>query len=105
MHGMVGTKTFFAQAIEEELGKDTEHEVRPCTANSVEQSHRRIEHRYYPTLAFGESEAAQRFCRAVDEVSNFLRPRSQMTEVVSLAKRSARFIKGVEELEAVFKAA
>ena len=124
---MAGTKAFFAQAIdlheeapekvatdglasypraiEEELGKDTEHEVRPCTANPVEQSHRRIKHRYYPTLGFGEFEAAQRFCRAVDEVGNFLRPRSRMTEFVSLRSRRQKFIKGVEELEALFQAA
>lgn len=124
---MNGTKAFFAQAvelhedlpekvatdglasysraIEEELGKDVGHEVRPCTANPVEQSHRRIKHRYYPTLGFGEFDAAQRFCQAVDEVGNFLRPRSQMTEFVSLAERRKRFVKGAEELEALFKAA
>lgn len=124
---MTGTKAFFAQAIElhkdapekvatdglasypraieEELGKDTEHEVRPCTANPVEQSHRRIKHRYYPTLGFGEFEAAQRFCRAMDEVGNFLRPQSRMAEFVSLAERRARFMKGIEELKALFQAA
>ena len=124
---MAGTKAFFAQAIglhedspekvatdglasyprtiEEELGKEVKHEVRPCTANPVEQSHRRIKHRYYPTLGFGEFEAAQRFCRAVDEVGNFLRPRSRMAEFVCLADRRARFLKGVEELGELFQAA
>jgi len=48
----------YPRAIEEKLGADIEHEVRPCTANPVEQSHRRIKHRYYPTLGFGEFEAA-----------------------------------------------
>ena len=47
--------------IEEELGVAVDHEVRPCTANPVEQSHRRVKHRYDPTLGFGEFEAAQRF--------------------------------------------
>ena len=37
-------------------------------------SYRRIKHRYYPTLGFGEFEAAQRFCRAVDEVGNYSGP-------------------------------
>lgn len=123
---MAGTKAFFAQAIglhdnapdkvatdglasypraiTEELGKDTKHEVRPCTANPVEQSHRRIKHRYYPTLGFGEFEAAQRFCRAVDEVGHFLRPRSRMAEFVSLDDRRKRFISGVEELQTLFQA-
>ena len=95
----------YPRAIAEELGQDTEHEVRPCTTNPVEQSHRRIKHRYYPTLGFSEFEAAQRFCRAVDEVGDFLRPQSRMSEFVSLSDRRQRFMTGVEELEALFQAA
>ena len=124
---MEGTKAFFAQAvglhdhppdrvatdgltsypraIMDELGEDVKHEVRPCTANPVEQSHRPVKHRYYPTLGFGEFEAAQRFCKAVDEVSNFLRPRSQMAEFVSLSDRRNILIQGVEKLEVLFQAA
>lgn len=125
---MNGTKAFFAQAvglhghnipdlvatdglasypraIEEELGKNVEHEVRPCTANPVEQSHRKIKHRYYPTLGFGEFEAAQRFCQAIDEVNNFLRPRTHMAEAVSLSERREKFIQGMRDLEALFYAA
>ncbi|MEL6382452.1 MAG: IS6 family transposase [Cyanobacteria bacterium J06626_18] len=124
---MAGTKAFFTQAIElheavpekvatdglasypraiaDELGEVVEHEVRPCTANPVEQSHRPVKHRYYPTLGFGAFEAAQRFCRAVDEVSNFLRPRSRMAEFVCLSNRRARFITRVKELEVLFLAA
>ena len=123
---MAGTKAFFAQAVglhenppekvatdglasypravKEELGKEIEHEVRPCTANPVEKSHRRIK-RYYPTLGFREFDAAQRFCRAVDEVGNFLRPRSRMAEFVCLRDRRERFMQGVKELEAIFQAA
>jgi putative transposase len=124
---MAGTKAFFAQAIElhddvpetvatdglasypraieEVLGETVEHEVWPCTANPVEQSHRWVKHRYYPTLGFGAFDAAQRFCRAVDEVGNFLRPRSHMAEIVCLSDRRQRFVKGVEELETLFQAA
>ena len=124
---MEGTKAFFAQAIElhdappqkvaadglasypraisEELGEDVEHEVRPCTENPVEQSHRPVKHRYHPTLGFGEFNAAHRFCKAVDEVSNFLRPRSYMAEFVSLSEKRRKFIKGVDELQELFQAA
>lgn len=124
---MDGTKAFFAQAVElheappekvatdglasypraiaDELGDAVEHEVRPCTANPVEQSHRPLKHRYYPTLGFGEFDAAQRFCRAVDEMANFLRPRSRMAEFVSLHDRRMRFIGKVRELEMLFMAA
>ena len=90
---------------EEELGSKVEHKVRPCTTNPVEQSHRGIKHRYYPTLGFGEFGAAERFCLAVDEVNNFLRPRSRMAEFVCLSDRGKRFLNGIEELENLFHAA
>lgn len=99
---MAGTKAFSAQAvelydnppnkvatdglascphaIEEALGEDVEHEVRPCPENPGEQSHRTVKHRYHPTLGLGEFEATRRFCKAVDEVGNFLKPRSRMAE-------------------------
>ncbi len=124
---MEGTKAFFARArkitdeipervqtdglasypraIEAKLGEQVEHEVLPCTANAVEQSHRGIKQRYYPMMGFGEFEAAQRFCQAFDEVRNFLRPRSRMTEVVSLNERRERFLSKVSELEKIFFAA
>lgn len=83
----------------------------PCTTNPVVQSYRRIKHRDYPTLSFGEFEAAQRFCRAVDEVGNLLRPRSQLAEFLCLRvgeaslseNRRERFVEGVKEMEAIFQ--
>lgn len=33
---------FYPRAIQEELGSAVEHEIRPCTANPVGQSHRRV---------------------------------------------------------------
>ena len=71
----------------------------------MEQSHRGIKHRYYPTLGFGEFEAAQRFCQAVDEVNNFLRPKDHMTEFVSLSDRRKKLLDGVEDLKSLFNAA
>ena len=71
------------------------------TAN-LEQSHRGIKHRYYPTLGFGEFEAAQRFCQVVDEVNNFGRPRNQMGEFGSLSDQKNRFLDGIQELEVLF---
>ena len=110
---MEGTKAFFAQAnglhedipnmvatdglgsypraLKEELGEEVKHEVRPCTANAIEQSHRPVKYRYYPTLGFGEFGAAQRFCQAVDEIMNYLRPRDKMGEYVSLSERREKF--------------
>lgn len=121
---MEGTKAFFARtreiadvipervqsdglasyprAIKEELGEAVEHQVLPCSANAIEQSHRGIKHRYYPMMGFGEFEAAQRFCQAFDEVRHFLRARSRMTGVVSLNERRERFLSKVSELEEIF---
>ena len=94
-----------SSAIKEELGAEVDHEIRPCTANPVEPSHRRVKHRYYPTFGFGELEAVQRFCQAVDEVGNVLRGRRYMTEFLSLSERRERFLNGVKELEVLFYAA
>ena len=123
---MAGTKAFFAQAaqlhdtspekvttdglasypraIKEELGDEVEHQVVTCTSNPVEQSHRRVKYRYYPSLGYGEFNAAQRFCQAVDEVAQFLRPQSRMAEFLCLDERREKFITGVEELEKLFQA-
>ena len=123
---MAGTKAFFAQAsqlhetvpelvttdglasylhaIKEELGDEVEHKVVTCTENPVEQSHRRIKFRYYPSLGYGEFNAAQRFYPAVDEVAQFLRPQSRMAEFLCLDERTEKFITGVEELEKLFQA-
>ena len=89
----------------EELGQTVEHEVRPCTASPVEQSHRWVKYRYYPSLDYGDFDAAQRFCQAVDEVGHVLRPRSQMAEFVCLGDLRKRFRQGVEELAILFQAA
>ncbi len=92
----------YPRAIAEVLGPEVEHEPVSCTANRIEQDHRGIKHRYYPTLGFHNFDAAQRFCRVVEEVRNFLRPRRWMGEKVSLAERRAHFLQRVEELHSLF---
>ncbi len=94
----------YPRAIAEELGAGVEHEVRDCRGNPIEQSHRGIEQRYYPTLGFGGFESAQRFCQAYDEVKNFMRPQRCMTEVVSLSERKELFVTRVNELQVIFQA-
>jgi transposase-like protein len=94
----------YPRAIAEELGEGVEHEVRDCRGNPIEQRHRGIKQRYYPTLGFGAFESAQRFCQGYDEVRNFLRPQRYMTEVVSLSERRERFIEQVNELQVIFQA-
>ncbi|AFY39982.1 Integrase catalytic region [[Leptolyngbya] sp. PCC 7376] len=94
----------YPRAIDEELGKEVEHQVIGCQGNPVEQSHRGQKDRYYPTLGFGALESAQRFCQAFDEVNNVLRPRRQMREFVSLSEQRDRFFHGVEALHNIFNA-
>lgn len=95
----------YPRAIKEELGQGVEHEVRGCLGNPIEQDHRGIKQRYYPTLGFGAFESAQRFCQAQAEVRNFLRPRQRMREFVSLFARKEQFIERVETLQLLFQAA
>jgi transposase-like protein len=97
--------TSYPRAIAEELGAEAEHEVKNCLGNPIEQSHRGIKQRYYPTLGFGAFESAQRFCQAFEEVRQFLRPRTRMAEFVSLSERRERFLTRVNELQKIFQAA
>jgi putative transposase len=94
----------YPRAIAEELGTDVEHEARGCLGNPIEQSHRGIKQRYYSMLGFGAIESAKRFCQAFDEVQQFLRPRTRMTELVSLSKQREHFIERVDELQELFQA-
>lgn len=45
-----------------------------------------------PAPQFNFLESAKRFCQAFDEVQQFLRPRTRMTELVSLSKQREHFI-------------
>lgn len=95
----------YSRAIKEELGEEVEHEVRGCLGNPIEQDHRGVKQRYYPTLGFGAFESAQRFCQAQAEIRDFLRPRQRMTEFVSLLDCRMHFTQQVEELQYLFQAA
>jgi hypothetical protein len=55
-------------------------------------------------LGFGAIENAKRFCQAFDEVKQFLRPRTRMTELVSLSKQREHFIERADEFQELFQA-
>ncbi|MDJ0704407.1 MAG: IS6 family transposase [Leptolyngbyaceae cyanobacterium MO_188.B28] len=95
----------YPRAIKEELGAEVKHEVISCLGNPIEQSHRGIKQRYYPTLGFGTFESAKRFCQVYDEVHQFFRPRQRMAEFVSLADRREHFLRQVDALHEIFEAA
>jgi len=95
----------YPRAIAEELDALVEHEVRSCLGNPIEQSHRGMKQRYYPTLGFGAFESAKRFCQAFEEVRQFLRPRERMAEFVSLSKQRKQFVERIDELQKLFQVA
>jgi putative transposase len=61
--------------------------------------HRGIKQRYYPMCGFGTVQAAARFCRAFDELSNYFRPRRRMGETVSLLEQRRAFLQRLAELQ------
>jgi putative transposase len=93
----------YPRAIIEALGSAVVHEPGSCLDNPVEQDHRGIKQRYYPMLGFGGFESAKRFCVAFEEVRQYFRPRSRMTEFVSLSTRRSVFVERVQALELVFQ--
>src|SRR4051794_12688967 len=74
-------------AIKAELGEAVRHRTNRYLNNHLEQDHRGSKQRTRPMGGFKSVESANRFCRVHDEVRNFLRPRSQRSEKVSLAQR------------------
>lgn len=80
----------YPRAISQVLGREVAHDLVSCCANPIEQDHRGVKQRYYPTLGFKNFDAAHRFCRVVDEVRNLLRLRQRMGEPVSLDERRQR---------------
>jgi transposase-like protein len=79
-------------AIKAELGEEVRHRTNRYLNHHLEQDHRGIKQRIRPMGGFKSVESAKRFCRAHDEVRNFLRPRSYRNEVISLAQRRLRYV-------------
>ena len=67
----------YPRAIRTELGKGVRHRTSAYLNNRLEQDHRGIKGRYRPMRGFKCPRSAARFCRAYDELRNFLRPRSR----------------------------
>lgn len=84
----------YGRAIRETLGKKLEHAV--CHGyvgnHELEQDHRAIKQRYYPTLGYKQMRSAARFCRTFEELRNYFRPRSMMGEQWPLSRRRERFL-------------
>ena len=64
-------------AIRTTLGKRVRHRCSRYLNNRLEQDHRGIKGRYRSMRGFKCPRSAARFCRAYDELRNFLRPHSR----------------------------
>ena len=68
------------------------------TNNHLEQDHRGVKGRARPMRGFKSPISAARFCRAHDEVRNFLRPATRRKQHVPVARRRAIHIQRVAAL-------
>jgi transposase-like protein len=97
--------TSYPRAIADELGTDVEHRTSQYKNNVIEQTHRDIKGRYRPMRSFKSFDAAHRFCRAFDEVRNFLRPATYINQTISLACRRVIHVQRVAALRDQISAA
>jgi putative transposase len=95
----------YPRAIRETMGSDVHHRTSKYLNNRLEQDHRGIKQRYYPMRGFGTVEGVARFCRAFDELRNYLRPRYTMGKVVSLLEQRQAFLQRLAALQRVIQAA
>jgi putative transposase len=93
----------YPRAIREVLGTDVEHRDNAYLNRRIEQDHRGIKQRYYPTLGFGVFRSAQRFCSAF-EMRQYFRPRRRRQQFVSPARQRQLFVTKVQSLPASFLA-
>jgi putative transposase len=73
----------YPAAIRSELGEAVRHWMNVYLNNRLEQDDRGIKDRYRPMRGFKSVTSAGRFCRAFDELRNFLRVRSFHRQRVS----------------------
>ncbi len=66
--------------------------------NHLEQDHRGVKGRTRPMRGFKSPVSAARFCRAHDEVRNFLRPTTRRKQHVPAARRRAIHVQRVTAL-------
>ena len=95
--------TSYPKAVAEELGADVDHRTSQYKNNVIEQDHRGIKGRYL--RGFKNFDAAHHFCRAFDEIRNFLRPTSYINRSVSLAHRRTIHVQRVAALRDLISAA
>src|SRR5215217_3487635 len=95
----------YPRAIRTELGKDVRHRTSAYLNNRLEQDHRGIKGRYRPMRGFKCPRSAARFCRAYDELRNFLRPHSRHNQYVPADCRRLLHLRRTVTVLAILQAA
>jgi transposase-like protein len=95
----------YPRAIRTELGKAVRHRTSRYLNNRLEQDHRGIKGRYRSMRGFNCPRSASRFCRAYDELRNFLRPRSCPHQHVPADRRRLQFLRRAMTVLAILEAA
>lgn len=95
----------YPRAIRRVLGRKVLHRTSRYLNNRMEQDHRGIKQRYYPTRGFGSFESAYRFCSAFDEQRDYFRCRSKPKEKVPLCEQRLMFRQRFGALQSVLMAA
>src|SRR5215218_2898949 len=92
-------------AIRTALGKGVRHRTSAYLNNRLEQDHRGIKGRYRPMRGFKCPRSASRFCRAYDELRNFLRPHSRPHQHISADRCRLLFLRRSVTVLAILQAA
>ena len=95
----------YPRAIRTELGKRVRHRTSAYLNNRLEQDHRGIKGRYRSMRGFKCPRSAARFCRAYDELRNFLRPRSRLNQYVPANCRRLLHLRRTATVLAIMQAA
>jgi len=95
----------YPRAIRTTLGAGVRHRDSQYLNNRLEQDHRGVKGRYGPMRGFKCPRSASRFCRAYDELRNFLRSRSRTNQQVSADHRRFHFLRRTATVLSVLQAA
>ena len=94
----------YPRAIREELGEEVLHRTNKYLNNLIEQDHRGIKQRYGPMKGFASFEAADRFCKAYDELRNYYKS-TQRGQKKSLKDQRVDYMIKTENLTAALMTA
>ena len=95
----------YPRAIRMVLGSAVRHRDSQYLNNRLEQDHRGVKGRYGPMRGFKCPRSADTFCRAYDELRNFLRSRSRTNQPVSADHRRFHFLRRTATVLNVLQAA